>query len=35
VGARPGIMDWWSGEMLALILLVVFIIAAIVLTRRG
>jgi hypothetical protein len=35
VGARPGIMDWWSGETLALILLVVFIIAAIVLTRRG
>jgi hypothetical protein len=35
VGTRPGIMDWPSGETLALIMLAVFIIAAIVLTRRG
>jgi hypothetical protein len=34
-GAQPEIMDWWSGETLALILLVAFVIAAIVLTRSG
>ena len=34
-GARPGIMDWWSGDTLSLIMLVAFVILAIWLTRRG
>jgi hypothetical protein len=33
--ARSGVMDWWGGDILALVILVVLFILAIVLTRRG
>jgi hypothetical protein len=33
--ARASIVDWWGGDILALVILVVLFILAIVLTRRG
>jgi hypothetical protein len=33
--ARAGVMDWWGGDILALVILVVLFILAVWLTRRG